>query len=191
MLNVERGNLSFNPGQHVSLGIPSTSINREYSIYSGNDDDFLAFLIRKVGGGTLTPQLEQLKPGELVELNGPFGGFILQSKFRRSPHWFIATGTGIAPFHSFVRSYPDLDYRILHGVRFPNETYEKAGYDASRYFPCFSTQGKRVTDHMRAAALDPESLFYLCGNRSMINDVYDILRGRNVSSDRIFTEAFF
>ncbi|NJM14595.1 MAG: hypothetical protein HC896_03735 [Bacteroidales bacterium] len=42
---------------------------------------------------------------------------------------FLATGTGISPFHSIVNSLPGLNYKLLHGVRYINEGYDKADYD--------------------------------------------------------------
>ena len=49
---------------------------------------------------------DEAEVGDLVELEGPFGSFRLQKS--KSPHLFIAGGTGLAPFLSMldrIRSY--------------------------------------------------------------------------------------
>jgi ferredoxin--NADP+ reductase/benzoate/toluate 1,2-dioxygenase reductase subunit len=109
---------------------------------------------------------------------------------------FIATGTGISPFHSFVTSYPGIDYTILHGIRDINEAYEKEVYDQGRYMPCVSkgNAGKyqgRVTDFLPGINDDQDMLYYICGNNNMIYDVCRILRNKGVTSERIFTEVYF
>ena len=32
-------------------------------------------------------------------------------------HLLVSTGTGIAPFHAMIRSNPELNYSLLHGIR--------------------------------------------------------------------------
>jgi ferredoxin/flavodoxin---NADP+ reductase len=194
VLCVKRDGVAFKPGQHVSLGVPGTALNREYSIYSGDRDETLDFLIRRMNKGSVSTVLSKLKPGDPLELNGPFGEFCLKEKFKTLPHFLIATGTGIAPFHSFVSSYPQLDYHIFHGVRFEHETYEHQHYEMKRYTPCLSqskSDPQRVTDLLSKTNLPRDAVFYLCGNSAMLNDAYDILRDKRIPSDHIFTEAFF
>jgi Na+-transporting NADH:ubiquinone oxidoreductase subunit NqrF len=49
----------------------------------------------------------------------------------------------------------------------------------------------RVTAYLRERPTPAGALHYLCGNRNMINEVYDILRDQGVSSSHIVTEVFF
>lgn len=196
-LCLERQGMAFIAGQCVNLGIPKTGINREYSSYSGENDPQLRFLIREVEGGQVTPRLRKLKPGDLVEVDGAYGQFVLPRPLPPGQKYcFIATGTGIAPFHSFVKSYPGIDYQIVHGVRTADEMYDRDDYGQGRYLACLS-QGNggdrrgRVTEYLQGEALSRDVLYYLCGNRNMINDVYDILRSQDISSSQIITEVFF
>lgn len=201
VLKLERRGFEFVPGQCVNLGLPGSAVNREYSTYSAIFDSYLEFLIKKVPGGLVSESLERLKLGDEVTLDGAYGLFVLEKpEDRNRRYFFIGTGTGIAPFHSYVKSYPSLDYKILHGVRFENECYDAADYGSDRYFACVSRVGEassarnffgRVTDYLRLHPVDPTFYFYLCGNSSMINDVYDILRNQGVSGSQIFTEVFF
>ena len=109
---------------------------------------------------------------------------------------FIATGTGIAPFHSFVERWPNLNYKLIHGIRHEEEQYHFEDYAKSRYFPCVSqpsdgSERFRVTDYLLNNELSKNILVYICGNRNMIVDVFNILHSKGVSGDKIVTEVFF
>ncbi len=198
ILRLERKKLNFKPGQCFNLGLKGSGINREYSIYSGVDDSYLEFLIKEVKRGSVSPALRKVKPGDEVALHGPYGAFTISSdKAKKTLFTFIATGTGIAPFHSFVRTYPDLDYRIINGVRTAEERYEYNDYDRKRLTTCVTRDDcwsgfkGRVTDYLQQYYIDPTQIYFLCGNQGMIQKGYDLLRIKGVSGDQIFTEAFF
>jgi len=196
-LIIERGNLNFRAGQCVNLGLPNSGINREYSTYSGEQEKILEFLIREVEGGDVSPALRKLKTGDTIEIDGAYGLFTLpESKLEVKSYVFIATGTGIAPFHGFIRTRLDMDYIVLHGTRLIEENYESGHYDQERYIHCVSQeqggnfQG-RVSDYLRRNPQGSDKQYYLCGNRNMANEVYDILREQRVSGTNIMTEVFF
>jgi ferredoxin--NADP+ reductase/benzoate/toluate 1,2-dioxygenase reductase subunit len=111
-------------------------------------------------------------------------------------HIFIATGTGISPFHSIVKSHPEIDYSLIHGVRFREEAYESDMYDSRRYFLCTSRESVsgrqgRVTNFLEDFTITEEMVFYLCGNSGMIHDVKNILKNKKVPAECIFTEVYF
>ncbi len=197
VIRLERDGFSFKPGQCVNLGLKGSGINREYSTYSGVDDPYLEFLIKEVKAGTVSPGLRKAEPGSEVELHGPYGSFFIDpEKIKSSQFVFIGTGTGIAPFHSFVLSYPNLDYQIINGIREVSEQHDYQDYDPSRIACCVSRKkwdgfNGRVSDYLKQMEISLDKVYYLCGNQGMIHDTYDILRQAGVSGDKIFTEAFF
>lgn len=197
VLRMDRHGLEFTPGQYFTIGKKGGLDAREYTTYSSIQDDFLDFLITEVDGGKVSPALRQCTPGEPLEVEGPDGYFRLHEKtLSTTTYYFIATGSGIAPFHSFVQSYPGLDYTLLHGVRVAADCYDSDAYDAERYISCVSREaaGKfhgRVTDYLREHPVDPGALYYLCGNCDMLFEVYDILTQKNVPPEHIVTEVFY
>lgn len=195
-IRCERADQEFKAGQCANLGFPGAGVNREYSTYSGENDPYLDFLIKQVEGGLVSVQLKSLKPGDDVEVHGFYGDFRIKTPHDGRPYCFIGTGTGIAPFHSFVRSYPELDYQILHGVRYARERYDHQDYPSGRYLSCVSAENGgdfrgRVTDYLRLDPVDRAAMFYLCGNRAMISETYVLLRQQGVDSNNIVSEAFF
>ena len=196
-LRTERPEVPILAGQCFNVGIPGGSINREYSMYSDANGDYLDFLIKVVEDGSLTPQLQKLKVGDLVEIDGPYGQFYLHNPLDRSKKYtFLATGTGIAPFHSFISTYPSLNYRLIHGVRYPNEQYDLKDYSDELYISCISKniageKSIRLTDFLKENPVGSNEMVYLCGNRNMIVDAFEILRDQGVPGDNLFTEVFF
>lgn len=197
VIRLERNGFSFQPGQCVNLGLKGSGVNREYSTYSGIDEPYLEFLIKEVPGGSVSPALRKVTPGTEVDLHGPYGSFVIDpDKVKTSQFVFIGTGTGIAPFHSFVRSHPNLNYQVINGIRNVDEQYDDQDYDPARLICCVSRENwsgfnGRVTDYLKQMEIPLDKVYYLCGNQGMIYDAYDILRNAGVSGDQIFTEAFF
>jgi ferredoxin/flavodoxin---NADP+ reductase len=200
VLRFDRRGMVFEPGQYVSVG-PRGDINmREYSIYSPTDADYLEILVKEVDAGYVSRKLHALAPGDEIEVDGPFGFFVIdEAQRRRGEFLFIATGTGISPFHCFATSYPDLRYRLIHGVRTSDERYEHASFPANRVTSCLSrdsTGGQgivagRVTDYLREHPVDPSTLCYLCGNCDMIYEAFDILKGHGVPPEQLYAEVYF
>jgi ferredoxin/flavodoxin---NADP+ reductase len=197
VLRVDRLNAPALAGQCATLGTWGSGLNREYSMYGGENDPWFDFLIREVEDGQVSPRLKNLRPGDPVELDGPYGRFVIEKPEDRSRRYlFIATGVGIAPFHSYLASFPWLDYRLLHGVRFMDECYDRQDYAPGRHLACVSRQDGgefrgRVTGYLEANPADPEYYCYVCGNSEMVAEVSGILRSQGVNGDHLFTESFF
>ncbi len=204
-LRLERKGLAFEPGQYINLGFPGGMHMREYSIYSAPDDEALEVLLKVVDGGLLSPQLGRVVPGSRLRVDGPFGSFVIPPDERRGKKLFVSTGTGIAPFRSFVRAYPDLDYCVIHGARRLEERYDWHEYAPERRLACISGEAGgdfhgRTTEWLREELLrdrsleeviGPDTRCYLCGNCDMIYEAQDILREAGVSGDAISAEVYF
>lgn len=195
VVRVERQGLTFEPGQYVRVGVEGDPEIRDYSIYSGADADHVEVLVRRVEDGLVSRQLCDLQPGELASVGGPYGHFKLVETLRGKPLLFIATGSGISPYHSFAQSYPDLDYRLIHGTAKVEEAYESASY-GNHYVHCVSREDGgdfkgRVTDYLRTLDVPPETNAFLCGNCDMIYEAFDLLQEKGLPTSQIHTEVYF
>lgn len=197
VLQMERNGLHFQTGQFVIIRRPGTIEQREYSMYSGEQEDFLEVLVREVTSGKVTPRLKKMQPGDELEVDGPFGFFRFQpTMFPSKKFLFVATGTGISPFHSFVKTYPELDYKLIHGVRFGEEAYEHSHFDKEKITLCTSGDNTgefngRVTDYLFTQKLQTDTQCFLCGNSEMIHETFDILTGKGIPVQNIYTEVYF
>ncbi len=197
VLRMERNGFKFQTGQFVMLSPKKLVQQREYSVFSGESDPFIEVLIREVEDGNISKQLKLLQPGDSVKLDGPFGFFKFHPEmFAGKKFLFIATGTGISPFHSFIRTFPDLDYQLIHGARYGNEAYEHQDFEKERVTLCTSGDSSgdfsgRVTDYMALQKLNPDTNCFLCGNSEMINEMFDILTEKNVPVSNIYSEVYF
>jgi len=197
ILQLPKNRFSFKAGQHISLSLKGDYQSREYSVYNGENDTNLQILVKEVSGGHVSPKLKNLKPGDWVEVNGPFGHFGLDEKKRDTHlHVFIASGTGISPFHSMIKTYPGLNYRLAHGVRFRSEAYGIEEYERERYILCTSrdSQGDyngRLTGYLKKVDFAENTVFYLCGNSHMIFDAMEILKTKGFGRDDIKVEVYF
>lgn len=197
IIKMERRGLAFRTGQHILLGEAGSIHSREYSIYSGEQDDFFEVLIKEVDDGMVSKQLKKLKKDDKLQIDGPLGFFTIKPELINSAKFlFVATGTGIAPFHSIARSYPNIDYQLLHGVRKADEAYEHKHYAREKYILCTSQDEKgdfqgRVTDYLRQNPVSKDTHCYLCGNFEMINEVFDILEEQGVPPVQVHAEVYF
>ena len=197
VLRLEKNGMEFQTGQYLVLRRPGTIDQREYSIYSGEHDNYLEVLVREVINGKVSPRLKTLSPGDPIEVDGPFGFFRFAPRmFSPKKFLFVATGTGISPFRSFVRTWPGLDYQLIHGVRYGEEAYDHGDFEQEKTTLCTSTDRNghfmgRVTGYLKNLHIDPETSCFLCGNSQMIHDVFDILAAKGVPVQNIYTEVYF
>lgn len=193
-LTLERGGLRFAAGQLITIHGRELLEDRSYTIASGESDDHLKILFRLMPAGKLTPQLVGLRPGDAVEVSGPFGEFTLRDPQRAN--YFVATGTGIAPCRAYIRTHGGLKLTVVHGVRQASDLFYRQEFQPYTYQACVSGEPAagfhgRVTDYFRQIPIDTAAHFYLCGANEMFYEMRDVLEERGVKSSSIFTEAYY
>ena len=195
IVRFERPDLHFEPGQYIRVGLEGDPEIRDYSVYSGADADYLEVLVRRVEDGLVSRQLVDLEPGDLVGVGGPYGHFKLTAALFDKPLLLVATGTGISPFHCYVKSYAELDYRLLHGTSYAAEAYDADTY-GDRYVHCVSREEGgdfrgRVTDYLKTLEIPAGTNAFLCGNCDMIYEAFDQLQEKGLPTANIHTEVYF
>ena len=139
--------LRFRSGEFVMIGLPGENgkpILRAYSIASPNWDEELEFYSIKVPDGPLTSKLQNIQPGDEIILRPkPVGTLVLDALLPGKRMWFLATGTGIAPFASLMRdpeTYERYDQVIMmHTCRTAEElTYGRELVENLKHDPLLS-----------------------------------------------------
>lgn len=197
ILTLERKNLTFKAGQYVVLSFPNEKEAREYSIYSGENDNFIEILLKTVPAGSFSKRLGDLNVGDELCIDGSYGFFVMkENEIYTKKHFFIATGTGLSPFKSYIKSYPDLKYTLLHGIAKHDEKIEEDQFKPKNIKYCVSREetnyfNGRVTEYLNNHGVEKNAIYHLCGNSAMINDASDILEENGIFPENIRTEAFF
>ena len=99
--------LRFRSGEFVMIGLMDDRgkpLLRAYSIASPSWDEELEFYSIKVPDGPLTSRLQHIQPGDQIILRPkPVGTLVHDALLPGKRLWFLATGTGLAPFASLMR----------------------------------------------------------------------------------------
>jgi ferredoxin--NADP+ reductase len=114
--------------------------------------------------------------------------------------WFIATGTGIAPFYSMILSGLAENKKLIHGVRKLNQFYFEDELEEilqDNYTRCCSSESScntipgRVTDYLNNLPELPDVKYYICGQALMVVEVRDLLIKKGIGFDKIMSEIYF
>ena len=217
-LEVEAPEVTFVAGQfaRVALSAPPGAkepmLGRPYSFVNPPHRQPHEFYFIVLPDGPLSPRLAALHPGDAVWLLPRANGFFSISEVAEADVlWCIATGTGVGPFLSILRTgEPWQKFArvvLVHATRFANElTYrdaiaeirrERAG--AFAYVPMVSREPApgALTGRIPAAIADgrlegragvpltaANAHVMLCGNPAMIEDTQAILATRGMRRHR-------
>jgi len=194
---------------------PDKLIRRAYSIASGSrSDEFLEFYITVVMSGDLTPRLFNLGIKDRLYVGPKAVGMFTLDRAPRDRHVIlVATGTGLAPYVSMLRSDMECGgqrrFVVLHGARCswdlgyrteltslarhcPNLTYlpvitrpreDPTWRGRTGYLQDVFFSG--VIEEETGLAVTPDQFHvYLCGNPGMIETVIARLSERGFVRDK-------
>ena len=182
---------------------PDELIKRPYSIASANHqtNDF-EFYISQVKSGQLTPRLFALELGDRIFVDDRIlGVFKLNDTPPGKNIVMVATGTGLAPYISFLRSHlkehQDIQLSVIHGAAYPWDLgylseleFMAATFPNFHYFPTLlkadeTWTGLRgyIEEHLTSGLLEKHNIeidpdkthFFLCGNPNMVKTISQFL----------------
>jgi ferredoxin-NADP reductase len=200
-------------GQHVDVRLTAEdgySTERSYSIASAPNGRSLELTVQRTLGGEVSPYLvDEVVPGDQLELRGPVGGWFVWTLQQTEPILLVAGGAGLVPLMCMVRTREAAGsrapFRLLYAVRSPldllyrSELHQEApGLDTtylySRQAPADSPRPPgRITpeDLVRGGwPPDAEPTCYVCGPTAFVEKTaaYLVLLGH--APERVRTERF-
>lgn len=217
-LRVAAPDVTFTAGQFARLALPAPAgakepmLGRPYSFVNPPQAAPHEFYFIVLPDGPLSPQLAALEAGASVWMMPRANGFFSIAEVPEAESlWCIATGTGVGPFLSILRTgepwqkFPRVV--LVHAVRFANElTYReeiagigRAHPGAFAYVPMVSREAApgALAGRVPAAiedgrleartgiSLTPENAHVmLCGNPAMIDDTQKALATRGMRRHR-------
>ncbi|MBI4145785.1 FAD-dependent oxidoreductase [Candidatus Woesearchaeota archaeon] len=198
---------SFRPGQWVGvwcddfLGDNGKPLRRAFSIASSPGDAALELCVSR--GKGFSAFLQDLAPGAIVNVDGPYGGFWLRPAEK---YLFIAGGTGIAPFRSMIAQTlaAGREVLLLYSMKMPSDfvyRMELEGLRANKNFTMVPTitadhdfpawEGKRG----RVQKLLPSYWqkgwsVYVCGPPAMVEDLQVLLFKLGQPKELLFVDKW-
>ena len=211
-LRIERAPLAFKAGQFVRIALDTVEgaagqrVARAFSFVNPPQDPVLEFYGVIVPQGPLSPRLAKLDAGDTLYVAANPAGFLTLAEVPDAETlWLIATGTGLAPFLSILRTdEPWRRFRnvvLVHAVRYASElTYQDLiRQTRARYVTFVSREAApgSLAGRIPAAIADgrleqaaglklaPESSHVmLCGNPQMLKDATTALVARGMRKHR-------
>ena len=205
------GNLA---GQHVDVRLTAEDgyqAVRSYSLASSGPGEVLELAVDEVPDGEVSPYLvEDVRPGDQLEIRGPIGGYFVWTPDRPEPVQLIAGGSGIVPLIAIARAHErsgsSAPMRLLYAVRSASDAFYLDDIDRlagnglvidwaySRVAPPgFARPAGRVDAATILSSTYPPSLqpsVYVCGPTGFVEAVADLLVAAGHPPDRIRTERF-
>jgi NAD(P)H-flavin reductase len=148
-----------------------------------------------------------MEPGQAVEMKGPLGSFVPRQPFRDSI--LIATGTGIAPFRSFLHAPAVLNSEaqitLLFGTRYEDGILYRPEFESlsvsrpgfrflptlTRPSPSWTGLTGRVQRHLESVLDGRTDLdVYVCGLRAMVDEVRALLLARGFTKSQVIHEKY-
>jgi ferredoxin-NADP reductase len=201
-------------GQHVDVRLSAPDgyqAVRSYSIASADSSETVQLAVDRLPDGEVSPYLvDDLLPGDELELRGPLGGWFVWRPTQTEPVQLIGGGSGIVPLVAMIRSHAasgsTARFRLLYSVRTAADAFfvdELAALEGpsleitwvyTRVAPAgWPTPAGRVnTEVLRAATIaasDAPSVF-VCGPTGFVESVANSLVELGHEPGRVKTERF-
>ncbi|SRR5581483_4539897 len=200
----------FRPVQFVGLEIETDEGSVEYpmSMASSPTRDWIEFGARVASGSPWKRAFAALRPGDTVEIDGPYGRFVLDET---RPAVFVAGGIGITPLKGMMEYATDkalpLDITLLYSNRTPEEIAFREEIDAlaarnprlrvvhtlTRAAAGWAGRVGRIDEALlrEAAKGLRDPAFYVCGLPAMVEDMERHLAAMGVPPARVVSEEFY
>lgn len=206
-------NFKFTPGQYLDIGIVNSGLDeyerfRSLSIGSVPTDDFLLLAYRN-RSSEFKKAVERLPIGSNLEIQGPFGRFILYPG--EQPVVFLAGGIGVVPFLSIIQSVTLSKSKRRLYLFYSNSNFKESAFlnelkaqeRENPFFKLIPTltsqdtkdwQGERgyIDSKMLKKYLTEvkNTLFYIAGTPDMVMDLRFMVTSLGVDPSQIRTESF-
>jgi ferredoxin-NADP reductase len=202
-------------GQHVDVRLTAEDgyqAQRSYSIASAPEDENLVLTVERLDDGEVSPYLvDELRPGDRLELRGPIGGYFVWEAALGGPLLLVAGGSGVVPLRSILRHHLAIEstvpVRLLYSARslaeviYRHELTEIAGsgavdvrYTLTRDQPeGWQGYGRRIDRELVSDVAWPASerpLVYACGPTAFVETAASALVSLGHEPGRIRLERF-
>jgi len=201
------------PGQHLDVRLTAPdgyTAQRSYSIASAPEAPNVELIVDRLPDGEVSPYLtDELRPGDELEVRGPFGGWFVWQADMGGPLQLIAGGSGVVPFLAMLDHHraaaSAVPVRLLYSVRTLSEVIRRerlaetqpdvrVDLALTREAPPGWTgvSGRVDRTVLSRLALPPaaEPQVFVCGPTGFVDAVADAMIELGHPSEKIKTERF-
>ena len=209
----------YTQGQYLTLNVrvKGEELRRSYSLCSSPLEEGLRIAVKQVPEGRVsTHLLQQLKPGDTLEVMEPVGGFHSPMNPDHTKEYVLfAAGSGITPIYSILKTVlmtePNSRIVLFYGNRSTESIVFKQGLEdlvttygerlqvyhilsaGTHNDPLYNGQisadkAKQLLNRFTAGEKDRE--YFICGPYEMMMNVKSILESDHVDSACIHIELF-
>jgi ferredoxin-NADP reductase len=210
-LDLNGQSFDYSAGQAALVGTYGQAERRPYSLASAAEDarrdGWLEFLVGLEDDGQPGPHLT-LRPGALVDVEGPLGTFTFPPDPVERRFVFIAGGTGIAPLRAMLHhalAIPHGDIGLFYSARTPDEFAFQAEFQAmaeageialrqtvtrANEMVWSGSRGRLDRAALSELVHDPATLCFVCGPPALVADMPGVLGELGIPRDRIRIEEW-
>jgi propane monooxygenase reductase subunit len=198
----------FRPGQYVDIHVPGEdAVHRSFSMANTHSSapGELEFMIKLYPGGRFSGLLadDAIKPGDELEVTGPYGVFTLRASSPRRL-LFIGGGAGMAPILSLLRSLKESESEreatYYYGARTEADLFHLSELAAlpGTFVPALSEDSNGwdgetglITDVVERMEDDISEVdAYVCGPPPMVEAAIALLEAKGVPEAHIYFDKF-
>ncbi len=199
-------------GQHVDIRLTAEDgyqAERSYSIASAAGGDRVELTVELIEDGEVSPYLtDEARPGDLMEMRGPVGGYFVWDPDPGGPVLLVAGGSGVVPLMAMARQRAadgdPVPTRLLYSSRSLEdviyreelERLDGDGFDVFHTLTRSQPDGwtgysRRVDPELLAEVAPPDfALAFVCGPTPFVEAVASALVALGHEPSRIRTERF-
>ena len=201
------------PGQHLDVRLTAPdgyTAQRSYSIASAPEAPHVELIVDRLPDGEVSPYLtDELRPGDDLEVRGPFGGWFVWHVGLGGPLQLIAGGSGVVPFLAMLDHHraagSEVPVRLLYSARSLPEVFRRerlAEPDRNVRVDLALTReappdwtgetGRVDRSVLRRLTFPPEAepQVFVCGSTGFVDAVASAMIELGHASERIKTERF-
>ena len=188
--------LNYLPGQWMYVRL-SADLRHHFTISASPTEDLLQFTTKFRPESEYKQVLWQMKEGNEVEINGPFGSFVLDEK-DTTPRLFIAGGIGITPFRAMIRYVADRQLNLPVTLLYSGKNTDEMAFvgelqTANCKLQIIETEKEGRVDEAKIKKYCPDYLertWWVCGPPAMVEAMVELGQKMGVSADKLRSEEF-
>ncbi|MFA6073662.1 MAG: FAD-dependent oxidoreductase [Candidatus Woesearchaeota archaeon] len=192
----------FKAGQYILIKLmeENTVKWRAYSIFSApKEKTKIDLCIKIVPDGLASTNIANAEINSEFEIKGPAGELVL-AKDDKKEHYFLAAGSGIAPFYSMIKEHAEDKISLFFSAKTQKQLIKNDELNELqnknknfKYYPTLTQENwgglrGRIIEHLSENITD--KIFYLCGLKEFVLETEVYLLSKGVTKENIKKERY-